>query len=217
MNPNPADQRGPDAYLDAGVIAKAYEAHSAAHEALRNHDTKAEAVRAELTEAQTARAALLRQQADGAAVAAEQVAAAERAIADAQHRQRFLADTADILRQRAADASTAVEKAAGVAALPIAREGAKRRLAAARRIAEAQAALKAAEADYDDATRFFQIATSRGWRPSRDVAVALTPPTRPQTLDETHRMVTLRGTPQSEESLFRRAGLLDTAEPAAAA
>jgi hypothetical protein len=215
MNPNPTDQPGPDAFLDASAIAHAYAAHAAAHERLQEHDGITALARQELAKAQTARTALLQQQADGT-VDAAQVAEAERAIASAKDRVTFLADTRAILKHRAEVATTGVQNAAGVAALPIAREGAKRRIAAARAIAAAQAALKAAEQDYDTATAFLQVATARGWRPRQDVAVDLAPAGRQQTLYEQSRLIPQRGTPEAQEALFHRAGLIDTPAPAAA-
>lgn len=164
--------------------------------------------RCAVTVAQERRQQLVDRAANDGNVPAAEITQAAQAVADAQAALTFATDTAASLSQQWGAAQSAIGEAQSAGGLPIARAAAAARLAASQKLAGAQAALAAAEAEYDHATVGLQIASGAGWRAPPDIAAALFVQSRQPTLEEKSRMIPIRHAPDREADLLRRARLL---------
>ncbi|MDA8253812.1 MAG: hypothetical protein M0Z28_32195 [Rhodospirillales bacterium] len=166
------------------------------------------AARKALAEAEAARAVLVERASAGGAVTAAETVDAELAVRAAESHVLFLSDAIRALSDRESKGQAAIPAAQQTAALPVAKHGAKLRVAAAERLAAAQAELAAAERSYDDATAVIAHAFTRGWRAPGDTARDINPPPRPLRIDEQHRMIAVRHAPDRERAFLGAAGLL---------
>jgi hypothetical protein len=195
-----------DAMIDRDLMHRAREAYATACARQEEHAAAVAAARAAVIEATSARATVLQKLADGTADCAE-TAQAEQAVRDAEAHVRALEEASALLEQKRAAAHDALMQAQRDAARPVAVHGAKLRLEASRRLAEAKAALAAAESEYDAASAILGRAMQHGWQPPRPVPGIL-PARRVVGPSEAVTNVQMRHPPATEERILADAGLL---------